>query len=450
MLTYQSTPVLSPILGEIVLPGDKSISHRALFFGAIAEGKTIISGFLPSEDCLATLRIFRSMGVQIEFLNETTLCIEGVGLHGLQSPQGPLDCGNSGTTMRLLMGLLAAQPFDSILVGDESLHRRPMARVSTPLNQMGATIQTSPLGCAPIYIQKNTILSGINYTLPVASAQLKSALLLAGLYCSSPLSVREPVLTRDHTERLFTWFGCPLKKKIVKNNASDAYEYTVFPGSYFVGRQVDIPGDFSSAAFFIVAATLIEGSDLTLRDVGFNPTRTGLLPILRNMGADIEVTEKNTISGEPSADIRVRYAKLQGTVVPETSVSLMIDEFPILFVAAATAKGITEMTGLSELRHKESDRISGMIEGLRQLGVRASISGDHVLIEGGEIQGGVVSALGDHRLAMAFLIAGAVAKKTVTVLDCQSITTSFPSFFSTAKTCQFLLQQIGNDNEHIS
>lgn len=436
MLNLESIPVTSALSGILDLPGDKSISHRALFFGAIAEGMTNVRGFLPGEDCLATLRIFKSLGVEITQEDDTTLSIKGVGLHGLSAADAPLDCGNSGTTMRLLMGLLAAQPFDSELIGDDSLQRRPMARISTPLNQMGAKIVTSSQGCAPIQIKKNNHLAGIDYTLPVASAQLKSALLFAGLYCTSPLRLCEPILTRDHTERFFDWFGCPIEK----NHLHNGYQYTVFPGMRFLGKDVEIPGDFSSAAFFIVAATLVEGSDLILRQVGCNPTRVGLLYILKAMGANIELIERPALSGEPVADIRVKYAPLHGVTVPEKWVSLAIDEFPILFIAAAKASGVTKISGLSELRHKESDRISGMISGLNRLGIHASSEGDDVMIQGGDFQAGEVDSLGDHRLAMAFLIAGCVARGPVRVLDCEPVSTSFPSFLSKAVQCGLLLR----------
>ncbi len=436
MLNLESLPVTRSFSGMLDLPGDKSISHRSLLFGAIAEGFTTVRGFLPGEDCLATLRILKLLGVKIRQEDETTLSIEGVGLHGLGAPDIPLDCGNSGTTMRLLMGLLAAQPFDSELIGDDSLQRRPMARISLPLNQMGATIVTTSQGCAPIRIKKNNHLIGIDYTLPVASAQLKSALLFAGLYCSSPLNLYEPILTRDHTERFFAWFGCPIQK----NHKGNGYQYTIFPGVRFLGKEVEIPGDFSSAAFFIVAATLVEGSDLLLRQVGCNPSRVGLLYILKAMGANIELIERPSLSGEPVADIRVKYAPLHGVTVPEEWVSLTIDEFPILFIAAAKARGVTKITGLSELRHKESDRISGMISGLNVLGIHASSEGDDVMIQGGEFQGGEVDSLRDHRLAMAFLVAGCVARGAVTVLDCESVSTSFPSFLSKAAQCGLLLR----------
>lgn len=441
MLNLESFPVTQPLTGALNLPGDKSISHRALFFGALAEGKTTVRGFLPAEDCLATLRIFRSLGVQISYPEQTTLVINGVGLHGLSAPAKALNCGNSGTTMRLLMGVLAAQPFDTLLIGDESLQRRPMARVSQPLNQMGAKIFTTALGCAPIEIKKNHGLTGIQYTLPIASAQLKSALLFAGLFCSSPLRLYEPILTRDHTERFFAWFGCPLQTEAVRSPCgTQARQYTILPGSHLFGREVEIPGDFSSAAFFIVAATLIEGSALTLRQVGFNPSRIGLFHILRAMGANIEVVEQPALSGEPVADIYVKFAPLQGIQVPEKWVSLAIDEFPILFVAAARASGVTKLTGLAELRHKESDRIRGMILGLNALGIRAFSEGDDVTIVGGVLEGGEVNSFGDHRLAMAFLVAGSVARSSVTVLDCEAVSTSFPSFVPTATQCRLSIR----------
>lgn len=400
-----SYPV-STIQGELCVPGDKSISHRALILGAITDGITCIENFLESDDCLATLKILRELGVYIETPPHGTINIHGVGLYGLKKPSIPLDCGNSGTSMRLLAGLLVAQDFDSTLTGDASLLKRPMARICTPLNQMGADIRAFAEGRAPLLIRGGRALQGIDYVMPVASAQVKSSILLAGLYAEGETCVREPQITRDHTERMLRTF-------------------------LYQDIHIKIPGDLSSAAFFIVAASIVPDSELMLRGVGVNPTRTGVIQILQKMGANIILENTRMYGEEPVADIFVRHANLKGIDIPENLVSLSIDEFPILFIAAAVALGTTRVFGIEELRHKESDRIATMAEGLKQLGIDVIEETDSIAIKGGEIQGGVVDSHADHRVAMAFLIAGAVARASITVLNGKAIATSFPNFVET-------------------
>ena len=410
--------------GELTVPGDKSVSHRAIMFGALAEGVTRIDGFLEGEDTRATAAIFARMGVRIEASSDGVRIVHGVGLHGLQPPDGPLDCGNAGTAMRLLAGLLAGQRFDSVLVGDESLSKRPMRRVIEPLQAMGAVIESED-GRAPLRIRGGQALRGIDYTLPVASAQLKSALLLAGLYAQGETHVREPHPTRDYSERMLAAFG-----------ASCAFvpgEAALLGGFPLQARDVSVPADFSSAAFFIVAASIVPGSELLLRRVGMNPRRTGLLHVLRAMGADIVEEHPHEQGGEPVADLRVRHAPLHGIEVPVEHVPDMIDEFPALFVAAACAQGATVVRGAAELRVKESDRIATMATGLRALGIRVDETADGATIHGGMLHGGCVEAHGDHRIAMAFAVAAQCAQGEVRIGDVANVATSFPGFDALAR-----------------
>ncbi|KTC66208.1 3-phosphoshikimate 1-carboxyvinyltransferase [Legionella adelaidensis] len=418
--------------GDIYVPGDKSISHRAIMLGAIAKGTTTVNGFLESEDCLATLRAFQAMGVAIEGPVAQRVVIHGVGKHGLQPPKTMIDCGNSGTTMRLLTGILAAQPFDSELTGDHSLLKRPMERVSRPLIQMGADVITTD-GKPPIFIRGGQTLEGIHYEMPEASAQVKSCLLLAGMYAQGETCIVEPGLTRDHTERMLTAFSYPIQKldnAISINSANECQ-----------GTDIIVPGDISSAAFFIVAATLIPGSELFIRNVGINPTRTGILQILQRMGANIEISNKRLCGEELVADLYIRHAPLEGIEIPASMVPIAIDEFPVIFIAAASSKGRTVLHGAKELRWKESDRIGAMVEGLQQVGIHAEGLEDGIVIEGGVLQGGTVHSRHDHRIAMAFAVAGAVAKKPITILDCQNVVTSFPSFVPTANKIKMHLQE---------
>jgi len=393
--------------------------------GAVAEGITEVTGFLEGEDCLATLRAFRAMGVAIETPAPGQVVVHGVGLHGLQAPAEPLYLGNSGTSMRLLCGLLAGQAFDTELRGDTSLSSRPMGRVTEPLAAMGAVIETTPAGTAPLRIRGGHPLKGLDYAMRVASAQVKSALLLAGLYASGRTCVTEPAPTRDHTERMLAGLGYPVERR-------DATA-CVTGGDRLRGARIDVPADISSAAFFMVGAAISEGSDITLEHVGVNPTRIGVIHILRLMGADIELDNKREVSGEPVADIRVRGGRLHGVLIPEDQVPLAIDEFPALFVAAAYAEGETVLTGAAELRVKESDRIQVMADGLQTLGIDARPTPDGMTIHGGRPGAGTIDSHGDHRIAMAFAMAALRADGPVIIRDCANVNTSFPGFVALAR-----------------
>lgn len=414
----------SSLAGRIRVPGDKSISHRSIMLGSLAEGTTEVEGFLEGEDALATLQAFRDMGVVIEGPHHGRVTIHGVGLHGLKAPAGPLYMGNSGTSMRLLSGLLAAQPFDTTLTGDASLSKRPMNRVAKPLREMGAVIETGPEGRPPLTIKGGQRLTGMAYDMPMASAQVKSCLLLAGLYAAGSTSVTEPAPTRDHTERMLRGFGYPVS--VEGSTAS------VEAGHKLTATRIEVPADISSAAFFLVAASIAEGSELVLEHVGINPTRTGVIDILKLMGGDITLENQREVGGEPVADIRVRAAKLKGIDIPEDLVPLAIDEFPVLFVAAACAEGRTVLRGAEELRVKESDRIQVMADGLIALGVKAEPTPDGIIIEGGSIGGGEVWAHGDHRIAMSFSVASLRASAPIRIHDCANVATSFPNFLALA------------------
>lgn len=413
--------------GEARVPGDKSISHRSIMLGSIAEGVTYVKGFLEAEDALSTLQAFRDMGVVIERPAKSEVTIYGVGKHGLKAPENALDLGNSGTSMRLLSGLLSGQAFNSVLTGDKSLSGRPMKRVTEPLAKMGADIKTTDTGTAPLEITGRAgQLTGIDYIMPIASAQVKSCLLLAGMYAQGETSVTEPAPTRDHTERMLAGFSYPVKK--------EGSKVTISAEGKLLATDIDVPSDISSAAFFLVGASIAEGSDLLLKHVGINPTRTGVIDILRLMGANIEVLNERIVGGEPVADLHVVYAPLKGIDIPEELVPLAIDEFPVLFVAASCAEGQTRLTGAEELRVKESDRIQVMADGLQILGVNATPTTDGMIIQGGAIGGGTVVSHGDHRIAMAFSIAGLRATAPITVLDCANVNTSFPEFKTLVKT----------------
>jgi len=410
--------------GAIRVAGDKSISHRSIMMGSLAEGTTHVSGFLEGEDALATLNAFKAMGVKIEGPDNGKVVVHGVGMHGLQQPQASLDVGNSGTSMRLMSGLLAGQAFSTTLIGDESLTKRPMKRVTEPLAQMGAKIETTETGTSPLNISPGAALKGIDYDMPMASAQVKSCLLLAGLYAEGETWVTEPAPTRDHTERMLQGFGYEVMQ--------DGPRRGVKGGGKLTACDIDVPADISSAAFFLVGASIAEGSDLTLQHVGMNPTRDGVINILRLMGADIEVSNERVIGGEPVADLRVRSAKLKGIQIPEDQVPLAIDEFPALFVAAACAEGETILTGAEELRVKESDRIQVMADGLIALGVDAKPTPDGIVIQGGSIGGGSVDSHGDHRIAMSFAMAALRATGDISIDDCANVNTSFPGFVELA------------------
>ena len=433
---FISSPVQS-LQGDITVLGDKSISHRAIMLGAIAQGTTTVHGFLDGEDCLATLHAFESMGVRIERTDGLDVVIHGVGKHGLEKPLNAVDCGNSGTSMRLLAGLLSAQSFDSELTGDDSLSKRPMERIRRPLLQMGADV-TAHDGRPPLFIRGGKSLQGITYEMPEASAQVKSCLLLAGMYASGETRVVEPGLTRDHTERMLASFSYPLRQSgntIVINAASECQ-----------GADITVPGDISSAAFFIVAATLIPHSELLIKNVGVNPTRTGILHILKRMGANITISNRRQCGEEPIADLHVRYAKLRGIIIPESIVPAAIDEFPVLFIAAACAEGQTLLHGAKELRCKESDRIGAMVDGLVRLGIEAKALDDGIFIRGGTLQGGVVESCHDHRIAMAFAIAGAVATAPVTIKQCENVATSFPTFVSLANQINMSIRVMDHES----
>ena len=410
--------------GVARVPGDKSISHRSIMLGSIAEGVTQVTGFLEAEDCLSTLNAFRALGVEIEGPAQGAVTIHGVGLHGLQTPPTPLELGNSGTSMRLLTGLLAGQAFDTVLTGDASLNRRPMKRVTDPLRQMGAVIKTSPAGTAPIRIRGSGPLEPIHYDMPIASAQVKSCLLLAGLYAEGETSVTEPAPTRDHTERMLEGFGYPVCR--------EGNRVSLCSGGKLTAANIDVPSDISSAAFFMVGAAIAEKSDVTLLHVGVNPTRTGVIDILRLMGANIEIGNERLVGGEPVADLRIRSSRLNGVQIPEHLVPLAIDEFPVLFVAAACAVGETRLSGAAELRVKESDRIQVMADGLQYLGVHAIATPDGMVIQPRPIKGGKVDSHGDHRIAMAFAIASLRASGPIYINDCANVNTSFPTFVNIA------------------
>ncbi|WP_120995154.1 bifunctional prephenate dehydrogenase/3-phosphoshikimate 1-carboxyvinyltransferase [Stutzerimonas urumqiensis] len=422
--------------GELRVPGDKSISHRSIMLGSLADGVTEVDGFLEGEDALATIQAFRDMGVVIEGPNQGRVTVHGVGLHGLQPPPGPLYLGNSGTSMRLLSGLLAAQPFDTTLTGDASLSKRPMNRVAKPLREMGAVIETAAEGRPPLVIRGGQRLSGMHYDMPMASAQVKSCLLLAGLYAAGETSITEPAPTRDHTERMLQGFGYPV--------AVEGRTARVQSGHRLSATQIEVPADISSAAFFLVAASIAEGSELLLRHVGINPTRTGVIDILRLMGADIALENPREVGGEPVADLRVRSAPLKGIDIPEALVPLAIDEFPVLFVAAACAEGRTVLRGAEELRVKESDRIQVMADGLQTLGVSAIPTPDGIVIEGGAIGGGEVWAHGDHRIAMSFSVASLRAQSSIRIHDCANVATSFPNFLALARQAGMRVAEEGN------
>ncbi len=421
-VTYIASPA-HRFTGRFRVPGDKSISHRSIMLGSIAEGTTYVEGFLEGEDSLATLQAFRDMGVVIEGPNKGKVTIHGVGLHGLKTPPNSIYLGNSGTSIRLLSGLLAGQNFDVEMSGDESLSKRPMKRVADPLRLMGASIETAEGGRPPLKL-KGSKLKGIHYDLPMASAQVKSCVLLAGLYAQGDTSVTEPAPTRDHTERMLKGFGYPV---LVEGNKA-----TVKAGGKLTATHIDVPADISSAAFMMVAASIAEDADVTLEHVGINPTRIGIINILRLMGGNLEVLNEREVGGEPVADIRVRSAKLKGIQIPEDQVPLAIDEFPILFIAAACAEGQTVLTGAEELRVKESDRIQVMIDGLKSLGVQCEGTPDGAIIQGmGEFGGfskGTIQSHHDHRIAMSFSIASLRAIEPITIEDCQFVATSFPTF----------------------
>ncbi|PZS99844.1 3-phosphoshikimate 1-carboxyvinyltransferase [Stenotrophomonas maltophilia] len=421
-----------PLQGSLTIPGDKSVSHRSVMFAALADGTSHIEGFLEGEDTRATARIFSQLGVRIETPSPSQRIVHGVGIDGLKAPQAPLDCGNAGTGMRLLAGLLAGQAFDCTLIGDESLSGRPMRRVTGPLSQMGARIDTQEDGTPPLRVHGGQALHGIDFASPVASAQVKSAVLLAGLYAQGETSVTEPHPTRDYTERMLSAFGVDI--------AFSPGKARLRGGQRLRATDIVVPADFSSAAFYLVAASIIPGSELRLKQVGLNPRRTGLLHALRLMGADISEENPAEQGGEPVADLVVRYAPLKGARIPEELVPDMIDEFPALFVAAAAAEGQTVVSGAAELRVKESDRLAAMATGLRALGMQVDETEDGATLHGGvRLGSGTIESHGDHRIAMAFAIAGQISDGEVRINDIANVATSFPDFDGLARSAGFNL-----------
>lgn len=425
------------IKGRIRVPGDKSISHRSIMLGAISEGITTVTGFLEGDDSLATLKAFQDMGVNIEGPDNGNVTIHGVGLKGLQKPNKPLDMGNSGTAMRLMAGILAGQDFDCELIGDASLSKRPMKRVTDPLRAMGAKIETAEGGMPPIKITGtgDGSLIAIDYILPMASAQVKSCVLLAGLYANGKTCALEPAPTRDHTERMLNGFGYQVVSEKID---SQQMKVCLVGGGKLTGRHIDVPSDISSAAFFMAAAAVSKGSDLVIEHVGMNPTRVGIVNILQLMGANITLENAHEVGGEPVADIHVCYAPLKGINIPEELVALAIDEFPVLFVVAASAKGQTILTGAEELRVKESDRIQVMADALQAVGVDALPTPDGMVINGGiqSKQSSIIQSHHDHRISMAMTIAGLNAVAEIVIDDCANVNTSFPTFLE-------LINQVG-------
>lgn len=416
------SPVMGPLRGTVTVPGDKSITHRALILGALAEGHTRITGYSRGEDCLNTLGVVQALGVDVQEIPEG-LDVTGKGIWGLTEPTNVLDCGNSGTGLRLLAGVLAGQQFFSVLTGDASLRSRPMGRVVTPLRQMGANISGRRAGdLAPLAIQGGALQSVI-YESPVASAQIKSCVLLAGLFSKGTTTVKEPMKSRDHSERLFTYLGIPLQV--------DGCSVQITGQQSFVGKPIAVPGDISAAAFFLVAGSIVPGSEVLLTGIGVNPERTGILDVLSMMGADIAILNNREESGEPVGDLRVRATQLRGTTIGPELIPKTIDELPILCVAAAVAEGETRITGAQELRVKETDRIHAMAVELARLGVVVEEQPDGLIIQGGSpLRGAVCKSYGDHRVVMSLAIAGLVAKGSVVIEDVDCVETSFPGFHS--------------------
>lgn len=441
MINWQ-TQTTDAVGGTIKVPGDKSISHRSIMFGALAEGRTQITGFLQGEDCIATRKAFEAMGVSIRDEGEK-IVIDGVGLHGLKAPSTKIDVGNSGTGMRLMAGVLAGQGFDSVLVGDESLMTRPMGRVAKPLAAMGANITTQADGCAPIHLAPAEQLRGISYQQKVASAQVKSALLLAGLYAQGEVVVEEPGISRDHTERMLRNFGYHVQTQ----KDGDKVVTRLHGGGQLKAVDIAVPSDISSAAFFMVAGAIAANSQLSIKQVGINPTRIGIIEILRLMGADLHY-ENEQQSAEPVADIIIKSSQLKGIEVPKHLVPLAIDEFPVTFIAAACADGEFVLRHAKELRVKESDRITAMIDGLKALGVDCEELPDGVMIRGNPKHPfpnqATVDSLTDHRIAMAFAVAGIRAENGIFIKDCANVGTSFPNFYALAQSVGIQINEVSS------
>lgn len=423
MINYCISPG-GKLSGRFRVPGDKSISHRALMLSAIAEGQSRITGFLDGEDTLATMAAFGAMGVKIQHNSENEVIVDGVGMQGLLTPATALNLGNSGTSVRLLSGLLSGLGIECELVGDESLMSRPMRRIVDPLQKMHASITCTEDGTLPIHIKSGTSLVAIDFEMPVASAQLKSSLLLAALSANGRTCIHESVATRDHTERMLRQFAYQIE--------CEGSTIALTGGGVLKGTTIEVPADISSAAFFIVGACIADESDIIIENVGINPNRDAVIHILRKMGADITLLDENVVSGEPVADIRVKSSKLHGINIPESLVPGAIDEFPAIMVAAACADGETRLTGAGELRIKESDRITAIADGLQTLGISVYEQPDGMTVTGGLMSGGEINSFTDHRIAMAFTIAGLNASEPITVKDCANVETSFPGFVDVA------------------
>ena len=429
------------VTGEIIVPGDKSVSHRSIMFGSLAIGTTHIKAFLPGQDCLATMNVFKAMGIKIEGPDENqNVTVTGKGLHGLSAPEALLDIGNSGTSIRLLSGILAGQTFPSSMAGDSSLNGRPMARVINPLKLMGADISASEDGTPPVVCQgrkPDTKLTAIDYNLPMASAQVKSCVLLAGMYAEGVTSVTEPGITRDHTERMLTAFGYPVSTEETVNGKKISIE----GGHTLTACDIHVPGDISSATFFMVAGLIAKEGQLTIKNVGMNPTRIGSINILKQMNGDLTVINERMAGGEPVADVIVKSSQLCGIDIDERDVPLAIDEFPAIFIAAACANGTTRLRGAEELRVKESDRIQAMADGLVILGIDCTVYDDGVDIVGGQLTSGTIHSHDDHRIAMSFAIASLRASGSLEILDCDNVATSFPNFVTLANQIGLSVKQ---------
>ena len=419
---------ITGLKGSVTVPGDKSISHRCIMFGSIADGITEVRNFLQGADCLATIRCFRSLGIEIEE-TDSTVTVHGKGLHGLSAPDGILDVGNSGTTTRLLSGILAGQPFESRLSGDESLNSRPMKRIMDPLTQMAARISSIPgNGCAPLHIAPSS-LHGIHYDSPVASAQVKSCILLAGLYADGETSVTEPSLSRNHTELMLREFGADIRT----THALDSTRATasIRPCSGLYGQKITVPGDISSAAYFIAAGLIVPDSEILIENVGINPTRAGILKVCEDMGGNITLLNERTEGGEKIADILVKTSSLHGITIEGDIIPALIDEIPVIAVMAAVAEGTTVIKDASELKVKETDRIETVTDNLKAMGCNVTPTADGMIITGGKLKGASIHTLLDHRIAMAFSIAALVAEGNTKILDSKCVDVSYPTFYDT-------------------
>jgi 3-phosphoshikimate 1-carboxyvinyltransferase len=436
-----TTGLAGKVSGDIIVPGDKSCSHRSIMFGSLAEGTTNVSGFLPGDDCLATMNAFKAMGIKIEGPDEQqNVVIHGKGLFGLTAPSNALNIENSGTTIRLMSGLLAGQKFASEMAGDSSLNKRPMARVVDPLKLMGANISAAENGTPPVIcqgVEEGQSLKAIHYDLPMASAQVKSCVLLAGMYANGVTSVTEPGITRDHTERMLTAFGYPVKVE----DTAIGKKVSIEGGHKLTACDIQVPGDISSATFFMVAGLIAKEGELIIRNVGMNPTRIGSINILQQMNGDLTIINERMAGGEPVADVVVKSSQLKGIDVNERDVPLAIDEFPAIFIAAACANGTTRLRGAEELRVKESDRIQAMADGLKELDIECTVFDDGIDIVGGQLTSGTIHSHDDHRIAMSFAISSLRALGEIKILECDNVATSFPNFVTLANQVGLTLNQ---------